>query len=258
MDVTIKLPDGNKLDVLVDDKTTVFDLKRIIRDKTRNDILTDDYKMTPYRINLIYKNKMLTDSDILSDNLIDDDTKIIHFVCRLVGGPVIHRTQQFMIHIDMDEFKDVLDFVVMCSPHDTIGYLLKYVLEHIYITHKHTLTTNNITVTYNNELLHSSKYFAEYKKISRSFVIFNNHDDVINEKSVVGHLMKNHSDYYHLVEIGDREDDCPYLIISNKCDTIYGPINSKCCMCNTNDYHIIEPIKRDKLCNKCATKRYNI
>ena len=258
MNITIKLPDGNTLDISTDNKATVFDLKRIIRDKTRDDVLTDEYKMTPYKINLIYKNKMLTDSDILSDNLINKDTKIINFVYRLVGGPIINRTQKFMVHIDMDEFKDMSDFVIMCSPYDTISYSLKYVLEHVYIIHKHNLTKNDITISYNGILLHPEKYFAEYKNLSKSFIIFNNQNDVINEKSTIGYLMKNHSDYYHLVETGYRDDDFPYLVVSNKYNETYEPINSKCYDCNNDDYFVIEPITRYKLCSKCVDKRYGI
>lgn len=253
MQVFVKLHAGQLMTVHANDTTRVIDVKRQIGEtmlsdyssENRNSIIINNLK-------LMYCGKLLDDLALIEDIVPNEGT--MHATLKMLAGSSCERTQNFNVYTDIDfGGKKIHDKIeVLCSPKDTIGYLISYVIEELHTILKHTLTSGDVIISYNDQVLNPNRFLAEYKDLSKSFIEYNAQDHIVK------YLGTDESTYYQYRECGSRTDNNPNLILSLKQNHVHSYVVMDCHNCVNNgknsQYSFITPCCRKRVCDGCQDR----
>lgn len=120
----------------------------------------------------------------------------------------------------------------------------------MYDKKKHNFLYSDMELRYNDKILHPMKQLANYSNISRSYILFNNQDEIVSTDKLKGLLFANDC-YYHNLIIGNKIKT-PTLILSIKKNYIPKKLEIKCKLCDKiNNFPLILPCCRKYCCNNC-------
>lgn len=248
MQIFVKGFDGKTLTFNITDPNDRFiDLKRIIRNK----IGGNPEEIYCWRVLGVMKNSknvtQFDDYDVIHDKLNPETS--LQLLIRLggAGGP---QSEEIIIKTDIEGYEDFKPCTLKFSTAHNINNLLEYMTEALYAHKNHKMIVNDFQITFNDEVLHPNKKFAEYKQLSRSHIQYNMQEKIINNKDIKGFMISKFGFYYQHVIVGDGPKPTPQLIFTKRTVVNYPPINNNCELCTSQDY-IILPCCRKKICNQC-------
>jgi hypothetical protein len=226
----------------------VINIKREIRKKLGLDFDNIKYmKLIKTSGNIV-----LNDDWIVGDHLKNQDYVSIGW--RFLAGPVLEKTEEIFIKISIEGYDEMPMFSNKFNPAQKINDIIICVLEKMYDHKEHNYLDSNIQVIHDHKYLNRHYYLAHYKNISRSFIQFNNQENIIKTDSLKSKLLANDS-YYHNIIIGKKIIEPVILTIIKKQNNTEDKYDISCVVCKSeNMYHLILPCCRTNCCSKCEGK----
>ncbi len=242
MQIFIKLSEGKCFTyTTTSDDDTIIMMKRFIREK-----MDIPEKHDIYSLFLTYAGKQLHDHLKISDVLSHEST--VHVFRKVTGGPI-----NATFEIENVYFSDRTNPIqVTYSPNDSITYIIQQVLE--ILVDEGYLSNNSLPSDFHlmlgDKVIPSSSLVAEYPELSPSFISFNKQDRIFNTLTHLGLAMDLYGPYYQIIPIGERNKSYKKLkfCIGKPPTEIANSINCTTC---SNNYNIIIPCCRKKVCYGC-------
>jgi hypothetical protein len=257
MQIFLKLPTDKTLVYISEPTDKIIDVKRYALQKIKEIEKIDVSLVMVYHMYINYNGKILYDDYLVKEHVVKNTTMHLHIRS---GYFQKDRTQEFIVSVDINEYKLPRFFSVFCSPDDTIEYLIQYILEKLYLIKKHDLTLNDIAITYNNTYLHPNKHFAEYNQISSSYLKLKQNDNLFENSTIIGDFLHQSPNGYYYMSLGDRKDKKPHLIfrkehpsisiLKKEKNALFLKKNSSCDECD-NPYVMVTPCCRNRICTSC-------
>jgi len=257
MQFFLKLPTDRTLVYTSGPTDKIIDVKRQAIRRMRENDKVDIPLVMVYSMYIAYNGKLLFDHYLVKDYVAKDTTMHLYFRSGIVAKD---RTQEFIIYVNIDGYKNVPKFSVFCSPDDPIEYLVKCIIEELYMIQKHSFTYDSVCVMYNNLILNPNKNFAEYDQISSSYMKFKNDDNLFDNTTLIGDFLHQYPNGYYCMSVGDRKDKKPHLILKKR-NVVFKEIkmNTPCIICENfyameTPYVMITPCCRKRVCTRCMKR----
>lgn len=197
-------------------------------------------------------NITLNDNWIIGDHLKNHDYVSVGW--RFLAGPMLEKTEEIFIKIAIEGYDEIPMFSKKFNPAQKINEVINCALEKMYDHQKHNYLDSNIQIVYDHKYLNRYYCLAHYKNISRSFIQFNNQENIIHIESLKSKLLTNDS-YYHNIIVGKKNVEPVILTIIKKQDNIEEKCDISCIVCKGESmYHLILPCCRTNCCNKCEDR----
>ena len=246
MQIFLKLPTDKTLVYESKHDEKIINVKRQVIKRMRNMYNIDIAPMMVYSMYAVYNGKCLLDNNIIENHMIKDTTLHLHFRTGILKK---NRSQEFIIHTNINDHTNITNLSVFCSPDDTIEYLIKYILEELHTLQEHDLTVNDVVFTYDNLLLHPKKEFGEYDQFSSSYIKFKQDDHLLNKTTIIGDFLYTVPNGNHCISVSNRKDKKPQLILK-KANVTFPEVDVSCIGCD-KAYHMITPCCRKRICVVC-------
>jgi hypothetical protein len=245
MDLHIKTCDNKYLTHRFEKEEYVINIKRFLRETLGTDIDNMFY------MKLSKGNLILEDSNKIGEVLNNNDN--INFSYRLLCGPKLIKTEKIHVMINSEDFRIPI-LKKKFSPAQQIKQIIKFALEKMFDFKKHNFIVSDFELTHNGKILNPERQLGTYGEISRSFIQFNNQEEILSNNKLKGVLLKSGS-YYHVYTIGEKIKNDIILVLSKKnspSENFYEDSLVKCFKCrNIASCATLLPCCRNYCCEVC-------